>query len=200
MPSAQDIAVIHVQLDDVAPPIWRRLAAPTTTTLKGLHDLLQAAMGWQDYHLWEFEVGSSRYGDPDPEYETNPPTQRAAGVKLSALIARGDLTFTYIYDFGDNWRHTVKIEGVEPSRPHMPYPCFVEGVHRCPPEDVGGTPGYEAFMEAVTTPRHPERRTMLDWYGGPYNPKDINRQMIEHRFAQITRRRMRRAARSPRHQ
>jgi hypothetical protein len=43
-------------------------------------------MGWQDYHLWEFEVGSHRYGDPDPEYETNPPTQRAAGVKLAALI------------------------------------------------------------------------------------------------------------------
>jgi hypothetical protein len=195
MPSAEDIAIIHVQLDDVAPPIWRRLAAPTTTTLKGLHDLLQAAMGWQDYHLWQFEVGSRRYGDPDPEFVTNPPTQRAAGVKLGTLIARGDLTFTYVYDFGDNWRHTVKIEGVEPSRLNTPYPCFVEGAHRCPPEDVGGTLGYEDLLEAVTTLRHPQRRTMLDWYGGPYNPKDINRQMIEHRFAQIARRRIKRAAR-----
>jgi hypothetical protein len=64
-------------------------------------------MGWQDYHLWEFEVGSHRYGDPDPEYETNPPTQRAAGVKLAALIARDDLTFSYVYDFGEYW-HTFE--------------------------------------------------------------------------------------------
>ncbi|WP_191554183.1 plasmid pRiA4b ORF-3 family protein [Brevundimonas aurantiaca] len=190
MPSANDIALIHVQLDNAEPAIWRRFAAPVTTTLKGLHDLIQAAMGWQDYHLWEFEIGPHRYGDPDPEYPTNPPTQRAAGVKLAALIARGDLTFSYVYDFGDNWRHTVQVEGVEPAQPHAPYPHFVEGALRCPPEDVGGTPGFEGFLEAVTTPRHPERRTMLDWYGGPFDPKDINRQMIEYRFAQIAKRRM----------
>src|SRR4051812_9517953 len=88
MPSAHDIALIRVQLDDAEPAIWRRFAAPVTTTLKGLHDLIQAAMGGQDYHLWEFEIGPHRYGDPDPEYQTNPPTQRAVGVKLAALIAR----------------------------------------------------------------------------------------------------------------
>ena len=56
----------------------------------------------------------------------------------------------------------TKIEGVEPSRLNTPYPCFVEGAHRCPPEDVGGTLGYEDLLEAVTTLRHPQRRTMLD--------------------------------------
>jgi len=189
MPTAQDIAVIRVQLDDAEPAIWRRFAAPVTTNLKGLHDLIQAAMGWQDYHLWQFETAQHRYGVPDPEFATNPPTQRAAGVKLGALIARGDLTLTYTYDFGDDWRHTVQIEGVEPAQPHAPYPCFIEGAGRCPPEDVGGTPGFEAFLEAVTTTRHPERRAMLDWYGGPYDPKDINRQLIEFRFAQIAKQR-----------
>jgi hypothetical protein len=189
MPSAQDIALIRVQLDDAEPAIWRRFAAPVTTSLKGLHDLIQAAMGWQDYHLWQFETAQHRYGVPDPEFVTNPPTQRAAGVKLGALIARGDLTLTYTYDFGDDWRHTVQIEGVEPAQPHTPYPCFIEGAGRCPPEDVGGTLGFEAFLEAVTTTRHPERRTMLEWYGGPYDPKDINRQLIEFRFAQIAKRR-----------
>jgi hypothetical protein len=84
----------------------------------------------------------------------------------------------------------VKVEGVEPAQPHAPYPHFIEGARRCPPEDVGGTPGFEGFLEAVTTPRHPERRTLLDWYGGPYDPKDINRQVIEYRFAQIAKRPM----------
>lgn len=193
---AQDIAIIRVQLDDIEPPIWRRLAAPTTTTLKGLHDLIQAAMGWRDYHLWEFEVGPNRFGIPDPEFETDPPTRRAATVKLATLIGRGDLALTYTYDFGDNWRHSVKIEGVEAGRADGSYPCFIEGERRCPPEDVGGTMGYEDFIEAVTTPRHPERKRMLTWYGGQYDPDDINRQMIEHRFEQIARqRRSRQSAR-----
>lgn len=185
MPSTQDIALIRVQLDAVEPVIWRRFAAPLTTSLWSLHDLIQAAMGWQDYHLWEFEVGSHRYGDPDPEYETNPPTQFATVITLAALVARGYLTFSYIYDFGDDWRHTVQIESVERAQVHTPYPHFVEGKGRCPPEDVGGTPGFESFLKAVSKPRHPERSSMLDWYGGPFDPKDINHLMIEYRFMQI---------------
>lgn len=197
MPVPHDIALIRVQLNDAEPAIWRRFAAPVTTTLAGLHDLIQAAMGWQDDHLWEFEVGSRRYGNPDPEYETDPPTQRATGIRLDALIRRGDLAFNYIYDFGDNWRHTVKVEAIEPGRTPAPSACFIEGERRCPPEDVGGTSGLEEFLEAVTTPRHPERRTMLDWYGGPYDPKDINRQMIEYRFAQIAKQHLKTGPRRP---
>jgi len=189
MPAASDIAIIRVQLQEIEPEIWRRFAAPTTITLKGLHDLIQAAMGWQDCHLWEFRVAAECYGEPDPEYETNPPTLRAAGIRLGTLIERGELGFTYIYDFGDNWRHAVMIEAVEEPRPYVPYPCFIEGARRCPPEDVGSTSGYEDFLKSVTTPRHPERRSNLDWYGGPYDPKDINSQLIEYRFAQAAKRR-----------
>ncbi len=32
---------------------------------------------------------------------------------------------------------------------------------------------------------------MLTWYGGPYDPKDINHQMIEHRFSEMWRRQRR---------
>jgi len=195
MASPPDIAVIRVELNDTEPAIWRRFAAPTSITLKGLHDLIQAAMGWQDCHLWEFRTVSSRYGKPDPQYETDPPTHPAAGIKLAALIERGDLTFSYVYDFGDNWRHTVQVEGVKPAEADMPVPCFIDGVGRCPPEDVGGVSGFEGFLEAVGKPQHRQHRTMLDWYGGPYDPKDINRQTIEARFAQLAKRRMKAVSR-----
>lgn len=147
-------------------------------------------MGWHDYHLWDFEIGPRRYGDADPEHPTNPPTQPAADIKLATLVATGDLTFSYTYDFGDNWCHTIKVEHVEAAQPDVPYPHFIEGSRRCPPEDVGGTPGFEAFLKTVTSPRHPGRRAALEWYGGPFDPEDINRQMIEYRFAQIAKERV----------
>jgi len=189
MTSAPDTVVVHVSLDDVQPEIWRRFITPVTTSLKGLHDLIQAAMGWQDYHLWQFDSAQRRYGVPDAEYVTDPPTLRASGVKLATLITRDEVALTYTYDFGDNWRHTVRIEGMEPAQAPQLYPAFIDGAGRCPPEDVGGTLSFEDFLEAVISPGHPEHDAVLDWYGGPFDPQDINRQMIELRFGQIARRR-----------
>ena len=54
---------IHVALDDIEPPIWRRLVVSLDTTLAELHHILQAAMGWTDSHLHDFQVGGLTYGD-----------------------------------------------------------------------------------------------------------------------------------------
>ena len=54
---------IHVALDDIEPPVWRRLVVPLDTTLAQLHHILQAAMGWTDSHMNEFEIGGLSYGD-----------------------------------------------------------------------------------------------------------------------------------------
>ena len=191
MASTKDIAVLRIQLDEIEPAIWRRVAVPLSTTLKGLHDVIQAAMGWLDCHLYLFEVDGLQYGDPDPEYVLDPPMRRASSVKLGKLVDRGESTFTYVYDFGDNWRHTLTVERIEERRLHVPYPCFIEGARRCPPEDVGSIHGFADFLEAVTTKGHPEHKAMLTWYGGPYDPKGINRQMIEYRFSEIWRRQRR---------
>ncbi len=48
---------LYVFLLDIAPPIWRRVELSSETSLAQLHKVLQAAMGWQDYHLHEFEIG-----------------------------------------------------------------------------------------------------------------------------------------------
>ena len=64
--------LLHVQLAEVEPPIWRRLAVPGLRTLHALHGILQAAMPWQDYHLYQFEIGGTRYEDPDPDDPTRP--------------------------------------------------------------------------------------------------------------------------------
>ncbi|MGO8656386.1 plasmid pRiA4b ORF-3 family protein, partial [Rhizobium ruizarguesonis] len=61
------IARLHIQLDDIEPSIWRRVEVPLTMSLKGLHDVIQAVMLFEDYHLFEFEDGGRCYDVPDPE-------------------------------------------------------------------------------------------------------------------------------------
>ena len=58
---------LKVTLLGTSPPIWRRLLVPADVTLAQLHDVLQAAMGWEDGHMHEFSIGQRRFGRPDPE-------------------------------------------------------------------------------------------------------------------------------------
>lgn len=189
MTASDRIARLRIQLDGIEPAIWRQIEVPLTTSLKGLHDAIQAVMGWQDYHLYEFEVGDKRYGVPDPEWEGMRPILNAKSTRLAALVDRDLRTFTYIYDFGDNWRHSINIEAVADADPRAAYPRFLDGARRGPPEDVGSTEGYYEFLDAVTKPQHPEHRQMLEWHGGPYDPDDINLPMITARLSQLARRR-----------
>ena len=53
---------IHVSLLDIKPLIWRRVELSGQTTLKQFHRILQIVMGWENYHLHEFLVGTKRYG------------------------------------------------------------------------------------------------------------------------------------------
>ena len=45
---------------------------------------------------------------------------------------------------------------------------------RCPPEDCGRIPGFYAFLDAVADPRHPDLEDMLDRYGEPFDPSDMD--------------------------
>ena len=45
-----------ITLDEIKPPIWRRIQVPETYTFWDLHVAIQDAMGWLDYHLHEFEI------------------------------------------------------------------------------------------------------------------------------------------------
>jgi hypothetical protein len=47
------ITVLRIELEYIEPLIWRRIAVRTSMNLKTLHKVIQAAMGWLDYHLWE---------------------------------------------------------------------------------------------------------------------------------------------------
>ena len=64
-PPAQDtVYQFKVTLLGAAPPVWRRFLAPAEVSLHRLHLILQQVMGWENYHLYRFEIGSAEYGEP----------------------------------------------------------------------------------------------------------------------------------------
>ena len=189
MTSNERIARLHIKLDHIEPVIWRRVEVPITTSLKGLHDVIQAVMLFKDYHLFEFNAGGKRYAVPDPEWDFGADTYTARNVRIGALVDRGITTFNYTYDFGDDWRHSITVEAVTDADPAVEYPRFLDGDRRAPPEDVGGLPGFEDFLIAMSKPRHAQHRKVVDWYGGRFEPNDIGVDTINERIAKLARRR-----------
>ena len=132
---------------EVTPTIWRRLLVPGEIKLSRLHTIFQAAMGWEDYHLHYFEIDGVRYGVPDPEWENDDIDEGA--VTFSDLVA-SRTRFFYEYDFGDSWRHEVVVEpSMDPMPAILKVAVCVDGQRACPPEDCGGTGGYQDWVEAV---------------------------------------------------
>ena len=167
--SADDIARLKVTLDEVEPPVLRRIEMPLTIRLDRLHSALQAAMGWTDSHLYEIRVRDVRWGVPDPDWGDGPLDARRARL-IDVLEETGAKTLKYLYDFGDGWEHTVKLERIAKAVPGLAYPRLTEARGRCPPEDVGGPWGYADFLEAVTDPKHERHAELTEWIGGPFDP------------------------------
>jgi hypothetical protein len=185
----EKIVRIRISLTEIAPEIWRRVEVPINLHLKGLHDVIQAVFAWEDYHLFEFRIGDKLYGIPAPGEDHGRRVLHARSARLAALIAKGVQRFDYIYDFGDGWEHGLVIEAVGDADPALLYPRFVDGARRGPPEDVGGPPGYERFLEIVTAPQHPEYREAIAWRGGAFDPEDMGLAMLRHRLAGVVQRR-----------
>lgn len=175
----EQVARIRIELRELEPMIWRRVDVPLSSTLEALHHIIQAAFRWQDYHLYEFNVGERVYGVPlDEDVFDDHKVYKASAVRLKTVVERGVERFLYVYDFGDDWRHDVIVEEVRDGAGDAEYPAFVDGARRCPPEDVGGPPGFMEFLEVVLDLGHEEHARMTEWYGGPFDPEDIDETSI----------------------
>ena len=116
----------------------------------------------------QFEIAGESYDTPDPSGSGPPINPEARKTLIKALY--GEKTFRYLYNFGDSWDHRIKVEKVLPAIACPQVPYCVDGANACPPEDVGGQPGYAEFLEAMADPNHPEHEAMLEWHGSTFDP------------------------------
>jgi hypothetical protein len=131
------ILQVKMRLIGISPMIWRRVLLPVAWTLEELHGVIQAAMGWEGLHLYEFQIRSARYGSPELG-------AGAADVTLESLRFCRHAKLTYIYDMGAWWAHEIRIEERLEAGAGKRYPICLGGQGVCPPEDCGGPEGYLA--------------------------------------------------------
>ena len=118
-------------------------------------------MGWTDTHLHSFTIAGEEFS-PSPEEPDDGHAE--SGVVLGALVTGPHSSFTYEYDFGDDWVHTIIVESVGRIGDHgrMQVVCL-DGRGQCPPENVGGPDGFAAFRRAQ---------------GGSFDAKDFSAEAV----------------------
>ncbi len=132
-------------------------------------------MGWQDYHLHDFIIrnpvthAKERIGIPDDDFDLV--ILPGWECDIADYFSMKDNTAAYIYDYGDNWEHAVKLEKILPRDKATKYPRCHDGKRACPPEDCGGVHGYEEFLEAIMDPVHKQHEDMLRWAGNDFEPE-----------------------------
>lgn len=193
-----DIARVTITLLDVEPPVRRVIEAPLGMTLADLHLTIQAAMGWENCHLYEFRDGRAIYGIPDPQWDD--PDHRikpAEKAVLADLLTAATKSIGYVYDMGDDWQHRLDLARLGPAEGGVAYPRLIEAQGRCPPEDVGGWPGFDNFLAAMEDPGHPEHAELREWYGRAFDPSDADEPAIRKRLGKIATRLRKKPTRTP---
>lgn len=179
LPRDAILCQLKITMLEIDPPIWRRVQVPADYSLRELHDVLITVFGRLDYHLHQFEIRGVSYGEPDPDYPTEPPMRRDDRTKLRSVLTRLGATMRYEYDFGDCWEHEIILEGMFLAEEAVIYPRCIAGARAAPPEDCGGVPGYKELLEILEDPDHEEYEHMVQWTGGGFDPEacdldDIN--------------------------
>lgn len=163
----------RIELDGITPLVWRRIEVLASSTFWDLHVAIQDAFGWLDYHLHKFEVGTLAIGLPGEHAERDIVPEWT--VPLSKHLGRAR-TLSYLYDFGDDWHHTIYLEEVKEANGGS-YPRCLAGENATPPEDCGGAYGFRNLKEVLTKPKTAKYREMRDWLKNrhskvywPYDP------------------------------
>jgi hypothetical protein len=180
---AHTMYTLDVRLRDISPPIWRAIEIAGSATLEDLHFAIQVAMGWTNSHLHQFVIGDASYGMVDVDDAEELDLEDECEFRLQDLVKHGE-SFRYEYDFGDSWEHEVTVKRVEKIA-KSPEPRCIAGARACPPEDCGGTGGYENLLQALADPSHAEHEHLVEWSDGfqpehfavPKTGRDLRREM-----------------------
>ena len=159
--------VFRVPLRHVEPEVWRRVVVASEMPLTKFATALERAMGWDSTHLRLFDVAGVLFGNTDHDA---PHLINEKVARVSHVLPRVESLLRWDYDFGDGWEHDVVVKAIEPLNPKTKYPVVLDGERACPPEDVGGPPGYEELLRVLNDPTDDEHEHLVSWAPEGFDP------------------------------
>lgn len=165
--------VLRITLVGSSPRVWREIAVPSAIKLTSLAHVIVLAMGWEENHLSLFKKWRKEYHvymDGADMYDY--PIENASEYALCDLLSEGE-EMAFIYDFGDNWKHTVKVlDSVAYGKDEKLYIRLIDGKNACPPNDVGGINGYKEMLSTIKEdPDSDEAWEYYTWLGSKWDEK-----------------------------
>ncbi len=160
---------LTIRLQGCEPAVWRQVVVDSGSSLAELHTVIQSVFDWDDVHLHEFIDGEPYSGAP-----VYVPAQSIAGRDLAGrahpeestsvgqVLDTSGRTVTYVYDFGDDWIHTITVDSIGPAQQ---VPRCVAGQGMAPREDCGGPHGWAMLVDAINDPGNPAHEDMRAWTG-----------------------------------
>ncbi|MHA1491332.1 MAG: plasmid pRiA4b ORF-3 family protein [Promethearchaeota archaeon] len=190
----KQIFQLKIAIKYIKPPIWRRILISNHANFHELHLAIQEFFNWGNYHLHEFQflydknpnhkicllgldLDRNIPEDLDGNFLSNYKAQEDE-VRLCNVFSKNRQTVKYLYDFGDNWEHSIQLEKVFPFKKGFKTPLCVGGKRAAPPEDCGGSWGYQDLLEILKNKHHPEHEEMKEWVGTTFNPEKMDVQII----------------------
>ena len=161
---------------EVEPAPRRRFLLKYSSTFLELHQAIQDACGWEDRHLFQFslfdEEGKEEVvAGPPMEYDDSSDDPEAQLVRLEDVLRISNSRLVYLYDFGDDWYHEIRLVGIKESTERFRR-RLLGGERAFPPEDSGGIGGYWQFSEVAlgipiegSQEAERERRERKEWLG-----------------------------------
>lgn len=141
----QVIFQLKITLVGSKPPIWRRFELKDTMTFYQLHQIIQFAFDWEDYHLHGFDVrktngiavnGTNSIGPIElDEFGFFNPDYDEEDIILKDVFIKEKDRVLYTYDFGDDWEHEIILEKILPEDSNSFYPRCTKVMRDTPNED-----------------------------------------------------------------
>lgn len=137
------VYTLRLNLEYSKPPIWRRIEVRSDITLETLHNIIQPAFGWWNYHSFRFSLGGGPYDWERASFSCVTLTRtmemtraRMCEVRIDETLQNSGDVLRYIYDYGDDWLLKIKLEKVRLAAPEDPIACCVGGRRAALPKTV----------------------------------------------------------------
>ena len=168
------------------PLIWRQILVNKDTTFFELHHIIQIVMGWDNYHMFEFNLEGYRIGQVDEDEKSNgygsDQLLDSTTVKLNDVITHQKDIINYLYDFGDGWRHQIKVEKLYDIDNNKKYPTCIDGQMNCPPEDCGGIGSFYDCLDALKDKAHPDHKEIAKWFKKKYDIEKFDKEKVNRKL------------------